>query len=294
MRKVEPPLTRPDPAPSRWSYRMQRILLTPTYRFAMRVGLPFTLSALLVFAYMASPERRAGVEGALAELRNRFETRPQFMVNLMAVEGATKTVEDDIREVAQIDFPMSSFDLDLDLLRANINSLPAVEDVSLYVRKGGVLQVDVTEREPVAVWRGRQGLSLVDRSGVVVGGVNSRLDRPDLPLIAGDGAADDVPQALAILRAAGPLGTRVRGLVRMGERRWDVALDRDQRILLPEKKPVQALERVIALHQAQDMLERDLAAVDMRLATRPTIRMNDQAVNNWWRIKDIVVESERE
>jgi len=294
MRKVEPPMTRPDPAPSRWSYRLQRIMLTPTYRFGVRVGVPFMLSSLLVFAYMSSPTRQQGVQDMLADLRTRFETRPQFMVKLMSVEGASTAVGEDIREIAQIDFPVSSFDLDLEALREAIAGLPAVRDVGLYVRKGGVLQVDVTEREPVALWRSRDGLALIDREGVVVGGIQSRIDRPDLPLLAGDGANAAVPQALTILAAAGPLTERVRGLVRMGERRWDVVLDRDQRILLPEEKPVQALERVMALHQAQDMLERDLAAVDMRLAARPTIRMNQQAVDNWWRIKDIVVETERE
>jgi cell division protein FtsQ len=78
----------------------------------------------------------------------------------------------------------------------------------------------------------------------------------------------------------------------MGERRWDVVLDRDQRILLPETDPVRALERVIVLDDAQDMLERDLVAVDMRLAARPTIRMNQGAVEEWWRVTQMTVGTE--
>jgi cell division protein FtsQ len=73
----------------------------------------------------------------------------------------------------------------------------------------------------------------------------------------------------------------------MGERRWDVVLDRDQRILLPETEAVQALERVIAMDQAVDMLERDLVAVDLRLANRPTLRMTDGAVRELLRIRAI-------
>ena len=34
---------------------------------------------------------------------------------------------------------------------------------------------------------------------------------------------------------------RVRGLERMGERRWDVVLDHGQRIMLPQDRPVPAL-----------------------------------------------------
>ena len=82
-----------------------------------------------------------------------------------------------------------------------------------------------------------------------------------------------------VFAAAGPLIDRVRGLVRMGERRWDMVLDRDQRILLPGGNPVSALDRVIALNDAQDMLNRDVAIVDMRNADRPTLRMNEEAAD---------------
>lgn len=287
MRKV----TRSDPAPSRWSYRMQRILLTPTYRFAVRAGVPFLLSAGLTYGYFASDARRDAVVGQLAEWRRAFETRPQFMVNLMAVDGASPAVEDDIREVAQIDFPVSSFDLDLAGLQATISDIPAVASASLRVRTGGVLDVIVTERRPVVLWRTDTGVALVDREGIVVGGLPSRTDRPELPLLVGKGAEGAVPEALEIFAAARPIAGRIRGLVRVGERRWDLVLDRDQRIMLPEEAPVVALERVIALDQAQDVLERDVAAVDMRLAARPTVRMTEGAVQAWWRIKDYVTET---
>lgn len=290
MRKV----TRSDPAPSRWSYRMQRILLTPTYRFAVRAGVPFVLAAGLTYGYLASDNRREAMIDQIVAWREAFETRPQFMVNLMSVEGASPGVEDDIREVAQVDFPVSSFDLDLEGLRRTIAEIPAVASASLRVRTGGVLDVIVTERRPVVLWRTANGLALVDHDGVVVGGVTARADRADLPLIVGQGADRVVPEAQDILAAARPIFDRVRGLVRVGERRWDLVLDREQRIMLPEKEPALALERVIALDQAQEMLDRDVAAVDMRLAQRPTVRMNEAAVQTWWKMKDFVAEANAE
>ena len=51
--------------------------------------------------------------------------------------------------------------------------------------------------------------------------------------------------------------------------------------------PVDALEQVIALDQAQDLLNRDIAAVDMRNAHRPTLRMAPKAVEEMRRIKAI-------
>ena len=111
----------------------------------------------------------------------------------------------------------------------------------------------------------------------MTGMIEARADRLDLPLIAGDGAQDHIGEALALFRATGPISGRVRGLVRMGERRWDIVFDNGQRILLPTEQPVVALDSVMALHSAQDMLSRDVAVVDMRNGGRPTLRLNPLA-----------------
>ncbi|MFN3209125.1 MAG: cell division protein FtsQ/DivIB [Roseovarius sp.] len=284
--------TRADPAPSRWSYRYQRLMLTPLFRRLLRIGVPFCLTFGVATAYFSDAERQEAIVLAVADIRQQIETRPEFMVNLLAVEGASGTVEEDIREIFPYDLPASSFDIDLDAVRDMIVSLPAVASASVRVRQGGVLAAHVEERQPVAVWRSHDGLGVVDIEGVVIGDIAHRADRADLPVIAGKGAARAVPEALAILQAAAPLKGRLRGLVRMGERRWDVVLDRGQRILLPEADPVRALERVIVLAEVQDMLERDLAAVDMRIAARPTIRMNEDAVSEWWRVTKMTVGAE--
>ena len=130
-------------------------------------------------------------------------------------------------------------------------------------------------------------LLLIDSEGSPIGQLVSRADRTDLPLVVGEAANIRVSEALELIRAAAPLGERLRGLVRMGERRWDVVLDREQRILLPETQAVQALERVIALEGAEEVLSRDVARVDMRLAQRPTVQMNKEATQELWRIRQI-------
>ena len=285
-------VTRPDPAPSRWSYRFQRLMLTPGFRRLLRTGVPVGVVAALGLGYFADDTRREAVMMTLADLQRQIETRPEFMVELLAIEGASTSVEEDIREIFPYDLPSSSFDLDLIHVREMIEGLPAVAEASVRIRQGGVLTAEVAERDPVALWRTRDGLGAVDMEGVVVDELGKRSDRPDLPLIVGEGADRAVPEALAILRAAAPLKNRLRGLVRMGERRWDVVLDRDQRILLPEDNPVRALERVLVLNDVQDMLARDLSAVDMRLGARPTIRMNAPAVEEWWRATNMTVGAE--
>ena len=274
-----------DPAPSRLSYRFQRWMLTPGIRRGLKIGLPVVAVMAALGGYFAAEERREAVGAYIADIKTSIQERPEFMVNLMAIDGAGTGLSDDIREVVPLDFPLSSWDLDVEQIRDTITGLDPVKSAAVRIRPGGILQVDVVERQPVIVWRTRHGIEVLDETGAHVSMVASRADHADLPLIAGKGADKHVPQALEVLATARSMGSRVRGLIRIGERRWDLVLDRGQRIMLPTDRPVRALERVLAVNEVQDLLERDVAVVDMRLGQRPTIRMNKTASEAWWNTK---------
>jgi cell division protein FtsQ len=269
---------RRDPAPSRLAYRIDRLWLTPMFRKMMRVGLPVGMVVLAVVVWLGDAGRRAAIVTQFTDLRRSIEERPEFMVTMMAIDGASPAVAQAVRKMIPVTLPVSSFNLDLEALRATIVQVDAVASADLRIRAGGILQVDIRERVPAVLWRTAGGIDMLDSTGHRVATLLVRNARADLPVIAGPGADEGVAEALAVIKAAGPVAPRIRGLVRIGERRWDIVLDRDQRILLPEQDPVSAVERVVALDEAQDLLNRDVAAVDMRNKDRPTVRMATGAV----------------
>src|SRR5690606_8387156 len=122
-------------------------------------------------------------------------------------------------------------------------------------------------------------------NGVRVAEVDSRIRRPDLPLVAGAGAEEDVPEALALLAETRPVAGRVRGLERVGERRWDLVLDRGQAGKLPEADSGLALRRVMALDGAERLLARDLGSVDMRDPMGPMSRLTGHAISELERLR---------
>ena len=265
---------RRDPAPTVWGYRYQRLMLTPLFRAGLRIGLPAFVVVFLGGAWISSADNRAAVVGRYEAIKDQIHSRPEFMVTAMEIEGADVALASAITGTLDLDLPTSSFDLDLEELRDAVTALTAVRTAMVRVRPGGTLEVRVEQREPVAVWRYVDGLRLVDGEGVMTGMIEARSDRADLPLIAGDGAREATEEAMALFATARPIEDRVRGLVRMGERRWDMVLEGGQRILLPAEGAVAALDRVMALHQAQGMLDLDILVVDMRREDRPTIRLS--------------------
>ncbi len=273
------PRTLRDPAPSKWGYRYQRLMLTPGFRGAMRIGAPLALIAIIGSTWFSKDANRELVNRTFADLKASVQHRPEFMITDMNVTGGDQQIATDIATVLPLEFPLSSFDLDLEAARNTVEALFAVKSARVRVGEGGALDIEVTPRVPVAIWRDGETLRMIDAEGIFAGVIDSRAVRRDLPLIAGDGAKEHIAEALILFTTARPVGDRVRGLVRMGERRWDMVLDRSQRILLPEDNPIGALDRVIALQQTQDLLARDVASIDMRNANRPTIKMTDAAAN---------------
>ena len=167
MQPVSKRTPKPDPAPSRWSWRMQRLMLTPLFRLGLRAGLPFALTLSVATWYLSDPQNQAAIRDTVAEARASIEQRPEFMVNLMAIDGGDTDLDAAIRQAIPLDFPVSSFDLDPAAMRARILEMPPVKEASVRIRPGGVLQVDITPRVPVAIWRRAEGLTLIDATGAL-------------------------------------------------------------------------------------------------------------------------------
>ena len=276
---VQQRVQRRDPAPSRLAYRLNRMMLRPIMRRLIHIGIPAFLAALVAGIWLSDETRRAHLTGGIDGIVDKVQHREAFMVKMMTIEGASPVVDKGLRAMLPVDLPASSFDIDLDTLRERVLKLDAVESVDLRIKPGGILSAVVTERVPVVMWRHARGIELLDKTGHRVASATSREVRGDLPIVAGEGADRAAAEALALIDAAGPILPRLRGLERVGERRWDVVLDRGQRIKLPADGALQALERAIALDRAQDMLARDVTVVDLRHAARPVVRLGLEAQN---------------
>ncbi|MEJ6395317.1 cell division protein FtsQ/DivIB [Gymnodinialimonas sp. 2305UL16-5] len=274
-----------DPAPSRLSYRATRLWLTPIFRKALAYGLPIAAVAGGVAWYLSDASRVEAIVTAASEVRREIEDRPEFRVNVLGIDGASPQVTEEVRAALALDLPISSFDLDLERLRGRVEALPPVRSADLRIQSGGYLAVQIDERVPATLWTTHEGLSILDREGHFIAGYGTRELNGPLPMIAGQGANGQVPEALELFAAAAPLGGRVHGLVRMGERRWDLVLTDGTRILLPETGARGALDRVLAMHDVGEILARDVTIVDARNPARLTVRLTETALEDLWRLR---------
>ena len=285
VRTAPKPPVRRDPAPSRLRYRLNRLWLRQGFRRLVNFGVPMLAGLAAAWTLSSELDLRGRALAAVEGARAAIVYRPQFVITSILVPDVSRDLAEAIRVAAFVQLPVSSLELDVGAVRDRIEQLDAVERVRVRALASGVLEIRAIERVPVVVWRSEDGLELLDAEGVRVAEVDSRVRRPDLPLIAGGGADRAVPEALTLLAEARPVGARVRGLVRQGERRWDLVLDRGQVVKLPEEEAAAALTRVMALEARDDLLKRDVSVVDMRDPRRPLLRLTEPAISELDRLR---------
>ena len=272
---ADPAARRPrrDPAPSRLKYRLDRLWLRPGVRRAVNLGVPGLALVLASWTLVAQFDAKDRVVATYETLRDAVVHRPQFQITRIDVPDASPDLAEQVRVAAFVNLPANSLEVDVNAVRDRVEALGAVERARVRVLTSGVLEIRAIERLPAVVWRSEHGLFLLDQTGARVAEIDSRTRRVDLPLVAGEGADAHVGEALALIAEAGPVRERIRGLVRVGARRWDLVLDRDQTVRLPEADPMAALRRAMALETGEKLFEREVTSIDLRDMRRPMLRL---------------------
>ncbi|MGH7093497.1 MAG: cell division protein FtsQ/DivIB, partial [Stellaceae bacterium] len=93
-----------------------------------------------------------------------------------------------------------------------------------------------------------------------------------LPTVVGADAPAHARELLDMLGSEPRLAARVTAAIRVGGRRWDLRIDHAIDVMLPEEDPAAAWERLAEAERSNDLLQRNVQTIDLRLPDRLVIR----------------------
>ena len=268
-----------DPAPSRVAYRIMRLLLIPRLRLIFTLGFPSLLIFCATLGLFININVWENISAIKKDLKLAFVERPEFMIKVASIDGSSDELANEIREILPLDFPVSYFDLDRKYLHKVVNEIPAVASAAIKISAGGVLQINVAEKSPSFIWRKDNIMSVIDETGSFIRIANSRVDYPKLPLVVGEAADLAVSEISSLMQANEYFKDHVRAFIRVGERRWDLILENNVRIMLPQREFLAAFDRLMLMNEAGQLLSGRLSNIDMRLVVRPTVRVDTVSVD---------------
>ncbi len=209
--------------------------------------------------------------GTIAGLEQRFGKAIDLRVKDITIDGRSNTPEPVLLTALGVKKGDPILGFSVEGARARIESLAWVQHVAVERRLPDTIYVDLTERRPFAIWQNQGKFQLIDRSGEVVADEDVATFT-DLPLVVGLGAPAHASEMLEALAAVPDIKSRVAAIVRVGERRWNLQLKNRLTVMLPEGHEAAALARLSDLQAHQQLLDRPLLSVDMRLPDRLAVR----------------------
>ena len=260
---------------SRVNYRLERLWLTPIIRGLIRYGIPVFLIIIIFCAYFSKSDNLDIFKVSWREFRENIKNRPEFLINLIKIDGVNHRISNEIRSVMNLDLPISSYDFDLENIKSKVQLMNIVETANLFIADN-IIHVEILERKPSIIWQNNDNLEILDANGISISLVNSIQKHLNLPLIAGQGANKHVKEALFIYHHNLIFSEQLIGLVRVGNRRWNMDLINNRRVMLPSEGVNKALKKMIELNFVYEFSSKNFNVLDFRNINRVIIRKNNE------------------
>lgn len=188
------------------------------------------------------------------------------------VVGRDRTKRDDLLRAIGTQAGDPILNIDLQGAHARVAGLAWVKEARLERRLPDTIFVSLVERQPMALWQRDGKLHVIDLDGGVI--PNRDVSKfSDLPIVIGDEAPTRAREVLTMLAGEPDLGGRVRAITWVSERRWDVRVDDQINVQLPEQDPSEAWAQLAKMEREHGVLRRDVITIDMRLRDQLVVRV---------------------
>jgi cell division protein FtsQ len=194
----------------------------------------------------------------------------------VTISGISQMGENEVLAAAGINGKLSLAFLDVNDLRERLERVPMVKSATVRKLYPNELVITLAEREAHAIWQNNGELFVVAADGTVIDLMQDERYL-DLPFVVGEGANARSKDYLALVEAAGPLKQRIRAGTLVAGRRWTLKMDNGMDVRLPEIGAADALARLVKLENEQKILEKDVLAIDLRMADRVVVRLTEEA-----------------
>ena len=251
----------------------------PVWRAVLLRCLPVGLPVLIAGGLMTFAVVSGAAERNWATLRSdavNLTADAGLSVEQVLVAGRDRTDRQSLVDALGIDLGVPMLTIDIETARERVDALAWVRDVAIEKRLPDTLVVTLVERRPLALWQNDGAVTVVDAEGNVIDGAKPS-DFSELMLVVGPDAPGHAAELLSVMEGIPDLQQRVAAAIRIGERRWNLRLDDGIDIQLPERDLDSAWVALADLDRTEQLLARDVQAVDLRFPDRLVLRLTPDA-----------------
>ena len=194
-------------------------------------------------------------------------------LQFIQVRGRAHTPRDILVAATDLRLGDPILGINIDAVHKRISAIGWVEDVIVERRMPSTIRISIRERLPMGLLQTADGHQLIDAHGVIIKNAKAS-DFTHLPVITGDESAVHAEKILSVLKTEPELFAEVWAISYQSGRRWDVHLRNGIEIRLPEAEPRQAWSRLAIMERRKQIINRDLAVIDLRIPEQLIVEPN--------------------
>lgn len=196
-----------------------------------------------------------------------------FEVKNIETTGMRRVDQLKVYEIVLSEMEKPMLLVDIEQIRAQLNSYGWIKDVRVTRRLPSTLVVAVDERVPTAVWQRGEKFALLDDEGKILADI-PQSEIGTLPVIGGENANMQIAALTDLLDHAQSLKGQIVGANWVGNRRWDLRFQSGETLALPEGEDLaaQALVNFTRMDGIHRLLGRDIIHFDLRDPDRAYMR----------------------
>lgn len=184
--------------------------------------------------------------------------------------GREETSSSDVLHAVSVKIGQPILTFDSNEAQKELEHLPWIKTARVERRFPGTIFIGLVERQPLGLYQKNGQQSLVDETGQVLTTQNLGRWR-DLPVLVGEQAPQSASSLIKVLSNYPDIYWRIRAMTYINQRRWDLLLNNNVTIRLPEEKIDDALQRVTKAQTEGRVLDGVARVVDVRMLDRLVI-----------------------
>lgn len=217
----------------------------------------------IIFYLLCFTEYLQTLKYEIAQNIYEFTADLGFTLENVLIEGQHNVSSEDILSSINADKGAAIAAINLKTLQDNLERNGWIKTAIVERRLPNTIYITILERVPIAIWQNNKQLFLIDDEGFII--TNQNIGNfSNLLHVVGIDANIYANKLLEDIAHCAELSAKILSAIRYGERRWNLKLEQDIMVKMPEADFARAFDYLIELYKTQKLFNQHYKTIDLR------------------------------
>ncbi|MEB3702896.1 Cell division protein FtsQ [Candidatus Bealeia paramacronuclearis] len=204
------------------------------------------------------------ISSAFSNMVDHIAGKGGLSLSDVAVEGRNQVSSNDILSCLNLKRGETLTQFNPHETKACLEKNPWVRSATVIRQYPQQIQIQLVEREPIAIWQYKSENKLLDREGAIIF-LKDVSPYSHLMIVAGEKAPENLGVLNEALANFPDVKEHISAAIHVRGKRWDLKMNNGMIVKLPEDHIDKALNQLRKLADQNHLWERDYSVLDMRL-----------------------------